>query len=117
MWNRCGGKAIMVVEGGGGGGGGGCGVGSSGSGSGGDEDEKKGKLQERVLRKLRDKVNVSRTIIAVGRDDGRWGGEWLRGRNELVGNLDLKNGGVWVCEKGACKVVGGGGGGGGLEDL
>jgi hypothetical protein len=59
-----------------------------------------GKIGQAVKR-LRQKVGVGRTMVAVGNGTG----EWLRERNSLVGNLDLNKEGIWICEDKTCKQV------------
>lgn len=94
VWDRCGGKAIMIVSNDDAdddhdGVGAGAGVGVEGD----------GKIAEAVKR-LRQKVGgVGRTIIAVGKGKG----EWLRERNALVKNLDLSKEGIWICEGRTCR--------------
>ncbi|KAI4198395.1 MAG: hypothetical protein LQ350_005332 [Teloschistes chrysophthalmus] len=58
--------------------------------------EKGGSLVEEVRRRLKGKVNAARTVC--------WGkGEWVRGRNGLVGAMDGGREMVVVCESGACR--------------
>lgn len=92
VWDRCGGKAIMIVHN--------------------DDDDDngghananananaRGTVAEAV-RRLRLKVGgVGRTVVAVGKGKGAW----LRERNGLVRNLDLSKDGIWICEAGTCK--------------
>lgn len=48
-----------------------------------------------VRRKMREGVGVGRTVA--------WGGgEWLRGRNELVKAMEVGKGRVMVCYEGVC---------------
>ncbi len=56
---------------------------------------------EAALRKIRGEVGVTRTVVRLGGQVGRW--EWLRGRNGLLGSMDVGRRGVWVCEEGACR--------------
>lgn len=76
IWDRCGGKTITIVS----------------------NDDADGSIGEAVKR-LRRKVGVGRTIVAVGNGKG----EWLRERNGLVRNLDLSKEGIWICEGKVCK--------------
>lgn len=78
VWNRCGGKSIMIVS----------------------NDDADGDIGE-ALKRLRRKVRVNRTIVAVGKGKG----EWLRERNSLVRSLDLSNEGIWICEGRRCRKV------------
>lgn len=113
MWARCGGTGIVLVDGGGG----------DGDGDGGESKSKTETESEAItpsdgsdraettnidsaIRKLRLRTGAARTVIKVGGGAGTW----IRGRNRLVGNLDLGTKAVYVCEGGVCKVVG-------LEDL
>lgn len=55
-----------------------------------------------AVRKLRLRPGAARTVVKVGGGEG----SWLRDRNPLLGKLDLGKRAVYVCEDGACKVVG-----------
>ena len=87
IWNRCGGKTIMVVY-------------NTIKNKNNDDDNANAKIQE-ALQRLRRKVGVCRTIVAVGNGQG----EWLRERNGLVRNLDLSKAGIWICEGRVCRQV------------
>lgn len=54
---------------------------------------------EGALVALRASIGPGRTVTRLG--DGM--GDWLRGRNSLVGALDDKRDGVFVCENKKCK--------------
>ena len=54
---------------------------------------------EEALAALRAGIGPGRTVAKVG--DGI--GEWLRRRNSLVGALDKRRDGVFVCENRKCK--------------
>lgn len=78
----------------------------SGGGGGGDEvkvdvdNNKKSIMITEAVKRLRRKVSgVGTTVIAVGKDKGKW----LRERNELVNKLDLSKDGIWICEGKVCR--------------
>lgn len=52
-----------------------------------------------VAKKLRREVGVVRTVMGLGKGKG----EWIRGRNALVKEMDMGREGVWVCEGGKCR--------------
>lgn len=58
-----------------------------------------GQGKEEVMLALRSSIGPARTVTRLG--DGK--GEWLKGRNALIGDLDGTRQGVWVCEGRSCK--------------
>lgn len=96
VWTRCGGKGIVLVDGG-------------------DSRESEAvsvsgsKVEVDInsaIQKLQLRTGAARTIIKVGSGTGTW----IRARNQLIGNLDLGRSAAYVCEGGVCKIVG-------LDDL
>lgn len=76
VWERCGGQGIVLVGE------------EDGNAKGGD-----------VASKLRSEVGVGRTVVRLGKRKG----EWIRGRNVLVKEMDLGRQGLWVCQGGRCR--------------
>ena len=58
----------------------------------------KGKAAD-IVKRLREKVGVGRTVVALGRGVG----EWIKERNSLLEDLDVEREGVMVCEGGVCR--------------
>lgn len=58
----------------------------------------KGKAAD-IVTKLREKVGVGRTVVALGKGKG----SWIRERNVLLKDLDVESEGVMVCEDGVCR--------------
>ncbi|KAF2854910.1 hypothetical protein T440DRAFT_440580 [Plenodomus tracheiphilus IPT5] len=59
---------------------------------------------EEWLARFRERPSGLGTLSRVGKEMGNW----LRGRNKLVGSMDVKRTGVMVCENGACREEVGG---------
>ncbi len=55
-----------------------------------------------MVRKLREKAGVGRTVVAVGKDVG----EWIKERNVLLRDIDPEKEGVMICEGRSCREVG-----------
>lgn len=53
-----------------------------------------------VVEKLREKVGVGRTVVALGQGVG----EWVKERNLLLKDLDVEKEAVMVCEGGTCRL-------------
>lgn len=89
VWDRCGGKAIMIVS-------------NDADGDENGDNEAEVNTIAQAVNRLRRKVGgVGRTIVAVGMGKGR--GEWIRERNALVKKLDLSKAGIWICEGKMCR--------------
>jgi hypothetical protein len=58
----------------------------------------KGKAAD-IVKRLREKAGVGRTVVALGRGVG----EWIKERNLLLKDLDVEREGVMVCEGGVCR--------------
>ena len=61
-------------------------------------EAEKGKAAD-IVKRLREKVGVGRTVVALGRGVG----EWIKERNLLLKDLDVEREGVMVCEGGVCR--------------
>lgn len=73
---RCGGQGIVLVS----------------------EDDGNAKGGD-IVSKLRSEVGVGRTVVGLGERKG----EWIRGRNALMKEMDMSKQGIWVCQGGKCR--------------
>ena len=61
--------------------------------------DEKGSGVMKAVKKLGEKVGVGRTVVALGEGTGAW----VKERNMLLKDLDVKKQGVMVCEGGVCR--------------